>query len=122
MLNEFHQFSTDMKCTMLNQLLKLGESEGKEGSWHTREPPLLSRGGRPSEEEEGENKNKRRKDGGGSQRVQRLSEVPVDRNKCPGAGKTGSSRPGRRLQGQLEILPGRCGRALIKETLLTERD
>lgn len=62
------------------------------------------------------------RDGGGSQRVQRLSEVPVDRNKCPGAGKTGSSRPGRRLQGQLEILPGRCGRALIKETLLTERD
>lgn len=67
----------------------------------------------------------RRSEGKGrarSQRVQRLSEVPVDSNKCLGAGKTGSSRPGRRLQDQLEILPGRCGRALIKETLLTERD
>lgn len=49
-------------------------------------------------------------------------EVLVDSNKCLGAGKTGSSRPGRRLQDRLEILPGRCGRALIKETLLTERD
>jgi len=67
---------------------------------------------------------RRRGEGNGarSQRLQRLSEVLVDSNKCLGAGKTGSSRPGRRLQDRLEILPGRCGRALIKETLLTERD